>query len=189
MLKFGKIQEVDAAKGRVKVRFDEDDLVSDWIPYIVPQTKENKYNYYPVSGEHVACQMDENCENGVVMGAIYSSADALEPSIQGSLAGVKIGPVTISITPDVINIIVGDTYWQLEDGFVTVVTTQFKVTADTIQLEGDVSVDGGLETSGSITADGEVTTNKLGAPVNLSTHIHLGVTPGPGVTGTPQPGS
>lgn len=183
MLKFGKIQEVDRMKGRVKVRFEEDDLVSDWIPFTIPQSKSNRFHYWPSDGEHVACHMDDNCENGIVLGAVYSQRDAVPTEFDQSQAAYKSDQVTIRINVDRVEIQVGDTMQSYDTDNVRIETSSYiKLVAPTIEIEGD------LEVSGKITADGEVKTNLTGG-VSLSTHKHLGVQPGPGITGVPQPGS
>lgn len=195
MLRFGIIQQVDRMKGRVKVRFEEDDLVSDWIPFTIPQAKNNRFHYWPSDGEHVACHMDENCENGIVLGAVYSERDAVPSEFEGSQAAYKSDAVTIRINVDRVEIQVGDTMQSYDtDNVVIETSSNIKLVAPTIEIDGDltvtgsISADGSLEVSGSIEADGEVKTNQLGG-VSLSTHKHLGVQPGPGITGTPQPGS
>lgn len=73
-LKFGKITEVDAAKGLAKVTFAEDDnLVTRFLPMSVPKSLKDKYSIPFDINEHVWCIMDENCEDGVIGGAIYDS--------------------------------------------------------------------------------------------------------------------
>lgn len=75
-LKFGVVCAVDAARAVVRVKFaDNEDLESWWLPVAAPFTLANKAYLLPQEGEHVACLMDENCEAGVVVGAIYSEAD------------------------------------------------------------------------------------------------------------------
>lgn len=75
-LKFGKITEVDAAKGLAKVTFEEDDnLVTSFLPMSVPKTAGDKFSIPFDINEHVWCIMDENCEDGVIGGAIYDSAN------------------------------------------------------------------------------------------------------------------
>lgn len=75
MLRFGTISEVNAAKGLVRVRFEEDDIVSDWLPMVQSGTLKNKAYALPDENEHVACLMDEHAENGVVVGCLYNSTD------------------------------------------------------------------------------------------------------------------
>lgn len=184
-------------KGRVKVRFEDDDLVSDWIPYIVSQSRDVKTNYAMIQGEHVACQMDEHCENGVVLGSIYSEENKPVEGLGGVMSLKTPGGVTIQISDDIVSINANGNQLVFDGGSGTVNiegVSEIGITAPTITLDGDltvtgsISADGSLEVSGSISADGEVKTNQLGG-VSLSTHKHLGVQPGPGITGTPQPGS
>lgn len=78
MLRFGKITGIDAAKGLYQVTFDEDKLVSGWIQAIVKNTKDNKEESGYDQDEHVACMMDEHCEWGVIIGAIYDEANPPE---------------------------------------------------------------------------------------------------------------
>jgi phage baseplate assembly protein V len=85
MIKFGKISEVDAPKGLVRVEFNEDGIVSGWLPYLVQKSLNDKYFFIFDVGEHVACQMDEHCENGVVMGAIYSAETAPDGGAEGKV--------------------------------------------------------------------------------------------------------
>lgn len=73
MLKFGTITETDPPKGRVRVEFKDDGIVSDWLPIAYAGTSKKKVTVTPDKGDSVACLMDENCEAGVVVGAIYNS--------------------------------------------------------------------------------------------------------------------
>jgi phage baseplate assembly protein V len=75
MLRFGIIDEIDAPKARVRVRFEEDELKSDWLPMMQTGSLKNKGYSLPDVGEHVACMMDERSENGVCMGAVYNQTD------------------------------------------------------------------------------------------------------------------
>lgn len=71
-LEFGIISDVDPATGLVKVKFPADDISSAWIPVSMPKTLEDEYFIMPDVNDHVWALMDENCEHGVVGGAIYS---------------------------------------------------------------------------------------------------------------------
>ncbi len=72
----GIVAAQDLAGCRVRVRFpDRDDLLSWWLPVVVPKTQNDKFYYVPDIGEQVSCLMDAHDENGVVLGAIYSKAD------------------------------------------------------------------------------------------------------------------
>lgn len=73
MLKYGIITEIDAAKGLARVHFDEDGIVSDWLPITVPKAMEDSFSFFPDINEHVACVMDEHADNGVIIGSLYNS--------------------------------------------------------------------------------------------------------------------
>lgn len=72
MLKFGYISELNVSEGTVRVHFTDDDIVSALLPVSMPATKADKYSFPFSINEHVWCLMDENCEFGVVGGAIYN---------------------------------------------------------------------------------------------------------------------
>lgn len=78
MLRFGKISAVDASKAMYQVTFDEDQLVTDWIFANQKNTLFNKSESGYDLDEHVSCLMDENCENGVILGAIYDEENLPE---------------------------------------------------------------------------------------------------------------
>ncbi len=78
MLKFGTVKAVDEAKGRVRVEFDDlDGMISYWLAVGFRKTLLDKDYWMPDIDEHVACLMDEHFEEGVVLCAIYSDADAV----------------------------------------------------------------------------------------------------------------
>lgn len=78
MLRFGKITGIKADKAKYQVTFDEDALVSGWIPANVKNSKDNKEESGYDFNEHVSCLMDEHCEYGVILGAIYDEANLPE---------------------------------------------------------------------------------------------------------------
>jgi len=71
--KFGIISEVK--KGFARVKFEEDDIVSNWLPVLVRRSLNDKDSWPYEIQEHVFVMMDENCEYGVIQGAVYSDAD------------------------------------------------------------------------------------------------------------------
>ena len=74
MFKYGNISEVKS--GYAKVSFQEDDIVSDWLPVIVRKTKTDKESWPLEINEHVVCLVDEYCNDGVILGAIVSDTDS-----------------------------------------------------------------------------------------------------------------
>ena len=70
------VREQDPASGRVRVAFpDRDNLLSYWLPIVVPKSQNDKAYWIPDIGEQVVCLMDEHDEDGCVLGAIYSAVD------------------------------------------------------------------------------------------------------------------
>ncbi len=76
-LRLGIVTDQDLALARLRVRFNElDQMLSYWLPVVVPKTQNDKAYWLPDIGEQVVCLMDTRDEAGVVLGAIYSQADS-----------------------------------------------------------------------------------------------------------------
>lgn len=89
MLKFGIVTNIDEKKAQARVRFlDNDGVLSYWLPIMQAKTLKDKFYIMPDIGEHVVCIMDENSEEGVVLGAIYSEADTI-PVISKNKCKIK----------------------------------------------------------------------------------------------------
>jgi phage baseplate assembly protein V len=73
MIRFGFVSGIEPETGKVRVRFVEDDLVTAPLPMIFPATSGDEYFVLPDENTQVAVLMDNNAEDGVVLGAIYSS--------------------------------------------------------------------------------------------------------------------
>ncbi|MBO9421700.1 hypothetical protein J7481_19490 [Labrenzia sp. R4_2] len=81
----GTVIERDPQKGRVKIRFDdEDEDTSGWIHVLQGGTGANKLYRMPDMDSQVVCLMDWDGEDGAVLGAIWSSADG-PPTGDGEL--------------------------------------------------------------------------------------------------------
>ena len=73
----GIVKVQDTERCRVRVAFpDRDQMQSWWLPVIVPKAQNDKAYWIPDIGEQVVCLMDAHDEDGAVVGAIYSTADA-----------------------------------------------------------------------------------------------------------------
>ncbi|MCG2614900.1 phage baseplate assembly protein V [Terrimonas sp. NA20] len=72
-LKYGIVCEVKP--GFARISFEDDDIVSDWLPVLRRKTKTQKESWQLDINEHVVCLMDCHCEEGVVIGAIHSDVD------------------------------------------------------------------------------------------------------------------
>lgn len=75
MLKFGIVTNINPALAQARVQFADDDVLSYWLPILQQKTQKDKFYAIPDIGEHVACLMDTNSEEGVILGAIYSALD------------------------------------------------------------------------------------------------------------------
>lgn len=174
MIRYGKISEVDASKGRARVNFEEDEIVSDWLPISMPTTLGNRFEFWPDVNMFVWCIMDENSEDGVIGGALYD--DDNTPPVgdeDKSVITFKDGTtVTYDRSSSELTIeCVGDII--------------IKCVNATIEASGGVTVDTPQATfTGSIEANGDITAGATTFPISLLTHKHTSST---GPTGTPIP--
>ncbi len=75
MLRFGIVSQIDPINVQARVSFEDDESTSFWLPVLQTKTLKDKFYAMPDIGEQVACLMDENSEDGVILGAIYSAED------------------------------------------------------------------------------------------------------------------
>ena len=75
MLRFGIVSQINPLTAEARVNFEEDESTSYWLPVLQSKTLKDKFYVMPDVGEQVACIMDENSEDGVILGAIYSAED------------------------------------------------------------------------------------------------------------------
>ncbi|POP43001.1 phage baseplate assembly protein V [Superficieibacter electus] len=72
----GIISDIDEAAVRVRVTLPEcDNLKSNWLPILHRNSQDNKDYWLPDIGEQVEILLDDNGEDGVVLGAVYSTVD------------------------------------------------------------------------------------------------------------------
>ena len=77
MLKFGVVTNINPLTAKARVQFADDDITSFWLPVIQHKTNKDKFYSMVDVGEQVACLMDENSEDGVILGAIYTGVDSV----------------------------------------------------------------------------------------------------------------
>jgi len=206
MIRFGNITEIDATKGRARVHFEEDDLVSDWLPMTVKSSKANKHESWYDVGDFVACMMDQHTEDGVIVGAIYDDNNTppignkdVEAKTFSDGTVIKYDRSSSTLTIEC----VGEVTVQCTNA--TVQADQVTIDTPTAEFTGDVSVQGelsanGLTSSGGVQATGDIEANgemKAGgqvtalsgtpAQVRLTTHNHPTAPTGP--ISPPTPGS
>ena len=75
MLRFGIVSQIDPINVQARVSFEDDESTSFWLPVLQTKTLKDKFYAMPDIGEQVVCLMDENSEDGVILGAIYSTED------------------------------------------------------------------------------------------------------------------
>lgn len=75
MLKFGTVTAINPLTARARVQFAQDNMTSFWLPILQAKTFKDKFYVIPDVGEQVACLMDENAEDGVILGAIYTTEE------------------------------------------------------------------------------------------------------------------
>ena len=85
MLKFGIVTNINPTLAQARVQFADDDILSYWLPILQQKTQKDKFYAIPDIGEHVACLMDDNSEEGVILGAIYSALDSTPASSKTQL--------------------------------------------------------------------------------------------------------
>jgi phage baseplate assembly protein V len=73
MYKVGVISETKP--GYCKVHFPANDIVSDWLPIAYQGTMAYKDHHPYEVQQQVVCLMDENCEDGCIIGATYNDED------------------------------------------------------------------------------------------------------------------
>lgn len=75
MLRFGIVSQINPISVQARVKFGDDESTSFWLPILQTKTMKDKFYAMPDIGEQVVCLMDENSEDGVILGSIYSAED------------------------------------------------------------------------------------------------------------------
>lgn len=174
MLRYGHITELDASKGLAKVKFDEDNIVSDWLQIVVRNSISNKSESWFDVDEFVCVMMDKHDEEGIILGAVYHEGNT-PPIGNKDTVGVTFPDGTVV------------KYNRSDSKFTIECVGEVNVTCTKANFTGDVTIDGALTVSGTVDATGQVTALK-GTPgqVRLTTHIHP--TPS-GPSSAPTPGT
>lgn len=147
------------------------DYETDWLQVLQGGVRANKFYTMVKNGDPVACLMGEGGQ-GVILGSVYSEGNLPSGDLQG---------------PDVFGVIFSDGTRIKYDGSNLTVNMPL---GKKLTINGDVDIAGDLDVSGgidalSVDATGDVTAGPTG--VSLLTHIHSGVTTGPGSSGPPVP--
>lgn len=171
MLRFGNITEVDPSKGYARVTFTDDGIVSDWLQFLTIGAIKDNFSHTLSVNEQVACLMDENSEEGVILGAIFN--DKTPPNNAGDgIFRVKFdddsvieynrnsheykldikGKINVSADTE-INITSTTGEVNINALNVNVSATAIaKITAPAIQLNGAVAISGAVTIGGTMSA-------------------------------------
>ena len=156
MLRFGTITAINPLTARARVQFAQDSMTSFWLPILQAKTFKDKYYVIPDLGEQVACLMDENSEDGVILGAIYTTEDT---------------PINKSEKQAAAN---------FEDGtFINVdkETQTLTITFPNINIVGNITQDGTFANTNGITSQADVAdaTSTMQAMRDIyNPHTHTG---------------
>lgn len=213
MLRFGNITEVDPVKGYARVTFTDDGIVSDWLQFLTLGAIKDNFSHTFSINEQVACLMDENSEEGVILGALFN--DKTPPINAGDgVFRVKFddnsvieynrnsheykldikGKINVSADTEInITSTAGEVKVNALNATVTA-TAIAKIQAPVIQLTGAVAISGALTVGGTITAPGggaisgdfKVSGDVQAGTTSLKTHRHTSSTNG-NPTSTPIP--
>ena len=189
MIKFGYITELSIQDGTVRVHFTDDDIVSNPLQVIVQGSKEDKYSFPFAINEHVSCLMDENCEFGVVLGAIYSTKNKPDAGVSNNSIDVNINnKLKLKIDRNT-----GDLKIE-SNGTVKITATKTEITAPLNTINGALSVTGAITAASFGGAGGGMAISPTGFSTsedfkigNLSLKNHIHISAGSGTpTSTPQ---
>lgn len=173
MLKFGLISDVDAAKGLARVHFDDDGIVSAWLPIAFPKAMADSFVWLPDINEHVACLMDEHAENGVIIGSIYSAATAPNGGDKDKFR-VRFQDGTVIEYDRAAHKLKANVQGSVD----------VEASGDIALKAAGITIDGNVELSGNLTVTGG---DVVADNISLKTHKHIGVQPGAGISGIPTP--
>lgn len=176
MLRFGTITEIDTEKCYARVTFMDDDIVSDWLQICVMGALGNKFFHMFDINEQVACLMDENSDEGVILGALFN--DKTNP------AGGNKDVVRVQFTDDSfieynratheynVNVkgkinITAETEININsDSQVNVSAQVVSVEADMIDVDAtNINMTGNVVVTGNVTASGTVAAAAISAPI------------------------
>lgn len=71
MIRFGKISEIDTVAQSARVFLPDDNIVTDFLPFLVLSARGDKYKKTMSVNDLVVVFLDERAEDGVILGAIY----------------------------------------------------------------------------------------------------------------------
>lgn len=174
LIRIGTIASVDLAAARCTLRLgdpDEEEIETPPLPWLMGRAGATRIWSAPTVGEQCVLLCPEGeIAAGIVLTGIVR--DIFPP------AGNDVEDVIIFSDGAVL------AYDPIEHVLTATLPagSTADITADQINITGNVAIDGDITCTGTITADVDV----VGAEKSLKGHKHLGVTAGGGVSGAPQ---
>lgn len=203
-MKFGIVSDIKP--GFAKVSFAEDGIVSGWLHVCVRKSLTDKDSWTLEVNEHVVCMVDDNCEIGVVLSAIYNDVDQ-PASVVGAgifnktfsdgtaitynkntheLKASVVGSAKITATTTIeADALVMATIQAPAIKLIGAVMVQGVITAGGLSItpmagvpNADGLVHGDIKVTGTVTGQTDV----VSGAISLKMHKHGGVQPGGGLT-------
>lgn len=106
----------------MRVKFPENGITSAKLPVLVARSKSDRHFETFDVNEHVACLMDEKSENGVVLGAIYSTKYAPPSEANENTVGREFGDgakVNYNRDTGLLTIQVGESLVEVSESAIT----------------------------------------------------------------------
>ena len=156
MLRFGIVSQIDPINVQARVSFEDDESTSFWLPVLQTKTLKDKFYSMPDIGEQVACLMDENSEDGVILGAIYSTEDVPVVTSEKQLSLNLENNSLINIDKE---------------------TNSLNITFENINLNGNINHTGKLINSDGIKSNADITDKTSSMQAMRDTynpHTHTG---------------
>lgn len=175
MLRFGNITEIDADKCYARVTFIDDGIVSAPLQICVMGAISNKYFHIFDINEQVACLMDDNSDEGVILGAIFNNntkpdggnKDVVRVKFSDN-SSIEYNRSTHEYNIDVkgkINI-KSDSEINLETITANVLATNTNINATTVNVQATtIGITGETTLTGNLTVTGTVTASVISAPI------------------------
>lgn len=154
MLRFGIVSQINPITVQARVSFEDDESTSFWLPILQTKTLKDKFYIMPDINEQVVCLMDENSEDGVILGSIYSSEDI--PVVQSE----------------------NEISMNLEDGSsINANKETLTVVFQNIKLVGNIEHDGTFTNTNGIKSNSDITDKTSSMQVireKYNSHTHTG---------------
>jgi len=181
MLRFGQISEIDVSKCYARVKFFDDGIVSAPLQIVVMGALSTKFFHIFDINEQVACLMDENSEDGVILGAVFS--DGVNPD-GGNKDVVRVkfpdgSSIEYNRDSHEYNIDVKGKINIEAETEINLTAETVNVTASNVNIESATQITGATEIVGNVTVTGNITAS---GTVTASTAISTPSLSGPGVT-------